>query len=102
RSFHMSRRRMACSVLVCLIVSLFAVEPSRAIENVRVAYPSMSTSVFCLIIAQKEGYLKEEGLDAQLLSIRGEIAIRTTLAGEVDFFINDVSALDAAVGAVTC
>jgi ABC-type nitrate/sulfonate/bicarbonate transport system substrate-binding protein len=85
---------------VCLIVWLFAVEPSRALENVRVAYPSMSTSVFCLIIAQKEGYLKEEGLEAQLLSIRGEIAIRTTLAGEVDFFTNAGSALAAAVRGV--
>jgi ABC-type nitrate/sulfonate/bicarbonate transport system substrate-binding protein len=85
---------------VCLIVSLLAVEPARAIENVRVAYPSMSTSVFCLVIAQKEGYLKEEGLDAQLLSIRGEIAIRTTLAGEVDFFTNAGSALAAAVRGV--
>ena len=92
--------RITCSVLVCLIVSLCAVEPARAIENVRVAYPSMSTSVFCLIIAQKEGYLKEEGLDAQLLSIRGEIAIRTTLAGEVDFFTNAGSALAAAVRGV--
>jgi ABC-type nitrate/sulfonate/bicarbonate transport system substrate-binding protein len=93
----MNRRRITCLVLV--IVSLFAVE-SRAIENVRVAYPSMGTSVFCLIIAQKEGYLKEEGLEAQLLSIRGEIAIRTTLAGEVDFFTNAGSALAAAVRSV--
>lgn len=77
-----------------------AVEPADAIENVRVAYPSMNTSVFCLIIAQKEGYLKEEGLDVQLLSIRGEIAIRTTLAGEVDFFTNAGSALAAAVRGV--
>ena len=60
----------------------------------------MNTSVFCLIIAQKEGYLKEEGLEAQLLSIRGEIAIRTTLAGEVDFFTNAGSALAAGVRGV--
>ena len=93
-------KSMAALSLVCLMVSLFAVEPSRAVENVRVAYPSMGTSVFCLIIAQKEGYLKEEGLDAQLLSIRGEIAIRTTLAGEVDFFTNAGSALAAAVRGV--
>src|SRR5207249_11046537 len=86
--------------LVCLMFSRLAVDSSRAIENVRVAYPSMNTSVFCLIIAQKEGYLKEEGLDIQLLSIRGEIAIRTTLAGEVDFFTNAGSALAAAVRAV--
>jgi ABC-type nitrate/sulfonate/bicarbonate transport system substrate-binding protein len=52
------------------------------------------------MIAQKEGYLKEEGLDVQLLSIRGEIAIRTVLAGEVDFFTNAGSALAAAVRAV--
>jgi ABC-type nitrate/sulfonate/bicarbonate transport system substrate-binding protein len=96
----MSHRRVTYLVLVSLIISLCAAYPARAIENVRVAYPSMSTSVFCLIIAQKEGYLKEEGLDAQLLSIRGEIAIRTTLAGEVDFFTNAGSALAAAVRGV--
>jgi NitT/TauT family transport system substrate-binding protein len=96
----MSPIRIICSVLISLVVSLLAVERSPAIENVRVAYPSMGTSVFCLIIAQKEGYLKEEGLDAQLLSIRGEIAIRTTLAGEVDFFTNAGSALAAAVRGV--
>jgi ABC-type nitrate/sulfonate/bicarbonate transport system substrate-binding protein len=96
----MKHKGMTGLLFVCLIVSLFAVEPARAAENVRVAYPSMSTSVFCLIIAQKEGYLKEEGIDAQLLSIRGEIAIRTTLAGEVDLFTNAGSALAAAVRSV--
>src|SRR5215468_8412544 len=100
RERSLPMKRMAALSLVCLVVSLFAVEPSRAVENVRVAYPSMGTSVFCLIIAQKGGYLKEEGLDAQLLSIRGEIAIRTTLAGEVDFFTNAGSALAAAVRGV--
>ena len=96
----MNHRRITSLLLISLIVSLFTVEPARAIENVRVAYPSMNTSVFCLIIAQKEGYLKEEGIEAQLLSIRGEIAIRTTLAGEVDFFTNAGSALAAAVRGV--
>ncbi|MGE5303608.1 MAG: ABC transporter substrate-binding protein, partial [Alphaproteobacteria bacterium] len=86
--------------LFYLIICLFAAEPVFALETIRVAYPSMNTSVFCLIIAQKEGYLKEEGLDVQLLSIRGEIAIRTVLAGEVDFFTNAGSALAAAVRAV--
>jgi ABC-type nitrate/sulfonate/bicarbonate transport system substrate-binding protein len=57
----------------------------------------MSASVVSIVIAEKEGYLKEEGLDLQLLSIRGEIAIRTALAGEVDFFTNAGSALAAAV-----
>jgi NitT/TauT family transport system substrate-binding protein len=80
-----------------VLVSLFAVGPALAIDNLRVAYPSLNTSVFSLIIAQKEGYFKEEGINVELLSIRGEIAIRTTLAGEVDFFTNAGSALAAAV-----
>ncbi len=49
----------------------------------------------CLIIANKEGYYKEEGINVEFLSIRGEIAIRTTLAGEIDFFTNAGSALAA-------
>src|SRR5207302_7678349 len=82
------------------ILLLVAVEPSLAVDNLRVAYPSMSTSVFALVVAQKEGYFKEEGLNVELLSIRGEIAIRTTLAGEIDFFTNAGSALAAAVRGV--
>jgi ABC-type nitrate/sulfonate/bicarbonate transport system substrate-binding protein len=96
----MKLKRITGFFFLSLIVSLLAVKSPRAAENIRVAYPSMNTSVFCLIIAQKEGYLKEEGIDAQLLSIRGEIAIRTTLAGEVDFFTNAGSALAASVRSV--
>ena len=96
----MNHRRIGRLFFVSFIVSLFAVQSSLAAENVRVAYPSMSASVFCIIIADKEGYLKEEGLDVQLLSIRGEIAIRTALAGEIDFFTNAGSALAAAVRGV--
>lgn len=85
--------------LALLVVFLLPAAPAAA-EIIRVAYPSMNNSVFCLTIAQKEGYLREEGLEAQLLSIRGEIAIRTVLAGEVDAFTNAGSALAAAVRGV--
>jgi NitT/TauT family transport system substrate-binding protein len=87
-------------VFVCAVGSLLIGKPVLAVDNFRVAYPSMNTSVFALVIAQKEGYFKEEGIHLELLSIRGEIAIRTTLAGEVDFFTNAGSALAAAVRGV--
>jgi ABC-type nitrate/sulfonate/bicarbonate transport system substrate-binding protein len=66
-----------------------------AIDNMRVAHPSLSASVLCLMIANREGYFKEEGINVEFLSIRGEIAIRTTLAGEIDYFTNAGSALAA-------
>ena len=90
--------------LICLTILLFLlVTPTVSVaasENVRVAYPTMSTSVFYLIIAQKEGYFREEGLNVELLNIRGEIAIKTALAGEVDLFTNAGSALAGAVRGV--
>jgi NitT/TauT family transport system substrate-binding protein len=97
----MKCRKITLWVLACALLSLLTVKPSLAIDNLRVACPSFSsTSVFSLVIAQKEGYFKEEGLNVELLSIRGEIAIRTTLAGDVDFFTNAGSALAAAVRGV--
>ena len=93
----MSCRKMIRWVVVAVLFLLVAVDASLALDNLRVAYPSLNTSVFALIIAEKEGYMKEEGLNVELLSIRGEIAIRTTLAGDVDFFTNAGSALAAAV-----
>jgi ABC-type nitrate/sulfonate/bicarbonate transport system substrate-binding protein len=75
---------------------LFTRSPAAGAENMRVAHPSLSSSVICLLIANKEGYFREEGINVEFLSIRGEIAIRTTLAGEVDFFTNAGSAMAAA------
>jgi NitT/TauT family transport system substrate-binding protein len=89
------------TVLALSIVFLLSTPgASFSADNVRVAYPSLSSSIFCLIVAQKEGYFREEGINVELLSIRGEIAIRTVLAGEVDFFTNAGSALAAAVRGV--
>ena len=96
----MNRQKITRAFFICLIALFSAAKSSFPLETIRVAYPSMNTSVFCLLIAQKEGYLKEEGLDVQLLSIRGEIAIRTALAGEVHFFTNAGSALAAGVRGV--
>ena len=96
----MKYRKLIRLFPIGLMFLLIFIDPSSALEMVRVAYPTMNTSVFSLIIAQKEGYLKEEGLDVQILSIRGEIAIRTTLAGEIDIFTNAGSALAAAVRGV--
>ncbi|HXV48010.1 MAG TPA: ABC transporter substrate-binding protein [Candidatus Binatia bacterium] len=93
--------RMIYGTFFGAVFSFLTVTPSRAIDNIRVACPSFSsTSVFSLVVAQKEGYFKEEGLNVELLSIRGEIAIRTALAGEVDFFTNAGSALAGAVRGV--
>ena len=91
--FNQLRALLWLTVVLALIVPT----STAALENMRVAHPSLSSSIACLLVASKEGYFKEEGLNVEFLSIRGEIAIRTALAGEVDFFTNAGSAMAAAL-----
>ena len=69
-----------------------------AVDNIRVATASLtSPSVLYLLVAQKEGYFKNEGLNVEILNIRGELAAKITAVGEIDFFTQGFSGLNAAV-----
>lgn len=69
-----------------------------AVDNIRVATASMtSSSVIYLLIAQREGYFKSEGLNVEIINMRGEIAAKIATSGDVDFFTQGLSGLTAAV-----
>lgn len=88
-------RRTSSFLIMSFALLTFPSRNGHSQENVRIAHPSLSASVLCLIIANKEGYCRDEGLIVEFLSIRGEIAIRTTLAGEIDMFTNAGSGIAA-------
>ena len=69
-----------------------------AVDNIRIATASMtSSSVIYLLIAQREGYFKNEGLNVEIINMRGEIAAKISTSGGVDFFTQGLSGLTAAV-----
>ncbi len=71
---------------------------TNALDNLRVATASMtSPSVLYLLVAQKEGFFKDEGLNVEIINMRGEIAAKIAVAGEIDFFTQALSGLTAAV-----
>jgi ABC-type nitrate/sulfonate/bicarbonate transport system substrate-binding protein len=79
---------------------VFAFHPAsaQALDNVRVASASMtSPSVIYLLVAQKEGYFKSEGLNVEIINMRGELAAKITSIGEIDFFTQGFSGLNAAI-----
>ena len=51
-------------------------------EKVVVAYPSRSIASIDLYIAQDRGFFRQEGLDSELVQVRGNIAMAALLAGE--------------------
>ena len=56
-----------------------------------------SPSVLYLLIAQREGFFKNEGLNVEIINMRGEIAAKIAAAGEIDFFTQGLSGLTAAI-----
>jgi ABC-type nitrate/sulfonate/bicarbonate transport system substrate-binding protein len=69
-----------------------------ALDNVRVASASMtSPSVIYLLVAQKEGYFKNEGLNVEIFNMRGELAAKISSINEIDFFTQSFSGLNAAI-----
>jgi NitT/TauT family transport system substrate-binding protein len=76
----------------------FLTPVAHALDDVRVATASLtSPSILYLLVAQKEGYFKNEGLNVEILNIRGELAAKITSVGEIDFFTQGFSGLNAAV-----
>ena len=79
-------------------IFLFPTSSACALDNVRVATASLtSPSILYLLVAHKEGYFKNDGLNVEILNIRGELAAKITAIGEVDFFTQGFSGLNAAV-----
>ncbi len=93
------QKHLRYALALAIFTFVFPISAS-AVETVRLAYPSLSSTMFYLLIAQKEGYYKQEGLNVEILNIRGEIGIRTALAGEIDFITNAGSALVAGIRSV--
>jgi NitT/TauT family transport system substrate-binding protein len=53
------------------------------LEKTVISYPSRSIASVDLFIAQERGYFREEGLDTQLVQVRGTIAVPAALTGDV-------------------
>jgi NitT/TauT family transport system substrate-binding protein len=65
-------------------------------EKVVIAYPSRSIASIDLYIAQDLGFFREEGLDVDLVQVRGNVAISAGLAGQVHA-INNVGTVIRAI-----
>jgi NitT/TauT family transport system substrate-binding protein len=90
--------RLCSGLVFAANLLVFVPDSTHAVDNIRVATASLtSPSVLYLLVAQKEGYFKNEGLNVEILNIRGELAAKITSVGEIDFFTQGFSGLNAAV-----
>lgn len=94
-------RKKLLAIFLGLGGLFFFSQPSFSLENIRAATASLtSPSVLYLLVAQREGYFRAEGLNVEIITMRGEVAVKIAVASEVDFFTQAGSALAAAVRGV--
>lgn len=82
-----TKSRFALETLVGFVFLAVALPykawPQGTAQKVILTYPSRSIASLDLFIAQDKGFFREEGLDAQLVQIRGNVAIAAALTGEI-------------------
>jgi len=83
--------RRALLLILFFLSGVEAVWPQAGSKRVKITLPSRSIAFADLFVAQDRGFFREEGLEADIVQARPDIAIAGLLSGEVD--------ADAAAGA---
>jgi NitT/TauT family transport system substrate-binding protein len=89
----MTRSRGWC----CLVLLLVVASSATAADNIRVSYATLSAAYMDHICAMEKGYLREEGLNIEIIRAPGGVATPALMSGQFHFSSSASSSLSAAV-----
>ena len=79
------------------ILMIFVLKPTaQAADKIRIGMPN-DAGQFTLPLAHKRGYLRDEGFDAELITITGPVANVALANGDIDYFTGFGSAIRAMI-----
>src|SRR5262245_14987211 len=68
-----------------VLLSVFIFQASvHAADKIRIAY-SAGTSSLLFLLAHKKGFLKAEGVDAEVIRMTGNVPVAALVSGEIDY-----------------
>jgi NitT/TauT family transport system substrate-binding protein len=91
--YSLMNRKTCC----CLVLLLAIASSAGAADSIRVSYASLSAAYMDHITAMDKGYLREEGLNVEVIRAPGGVATPGLLSGQFNFSSSASSALSAAV-----
>jgi NitT/TauT family transport system substrate-binding protein len=95
------QRRRSVLLLAWLTVSLCFYAQLAAAERVVVSYPSRSLTSFLIPeIGRQRGFFLAEGIEANLIYVRGGIDMNALVTGDVDYAMASGSAISAFVAGI--
>jgi ABC-type nitrate/sulfonate/bicarbonate transport system substrate-binding protein len=79
------------------LLALFLLQTSvDAADKIRMAY-SAGTSSFFFLLAHKKGFLKAEGIDAEVIRMTGNVPVAALVSGEIDYHTVEGTSVRAAI-----
>src|ERR1044071_18687 len=91
----MKKTILAMTSMLLIGALLLPVEPTLALDKVNVTLPSKSFQFIIFPLAKERGYMKEEGIDLNVVVMASTPGLQAVLAGEMDFTGSGSSALVA-------
>jgi ABC-type nitrate/sulfonate/bicarbonate transport system substrate-binding protein len=88
-----STKMMVCSFLLGTL--LFPTKSAFTLDKINVTLPSKSFQFIIFPLAKERGYMKEEGIDLNIVVMASTPGLQAVLAGEMDFTGSGSSALVA-------
>ena len=80
------------TLLAALLTTIFLQTSVHSADKIRISTPG-DASQFTMHLAQKRGFLKEEGFEAEVITISGPVANVALSNGDIDYFSGFGSAL---------
>lgn len=91
---------ICCCAGALLLAILFLGRPSAAADKFFISIPGPTLSYVPLYYGQERGFFTQEGLDLQVLVVRGVVGISSLMSGEIDVTCHAGSGFSAALRGV--
>src|SRR5262245_15309842 len=74
-------------ILAVLLAVIFLQTSVHAADKIRIGVPQFAVQFITLPLAEKRGFLKEEGFEAEIIWIFGNAASAALVSGELDYYV---------------
>jgi NitT/TauT family transport system substrate-binding protein len=78
-------RAMITKTLIVIAAAIFLSTPAAALDRIRVAVSNPNMPNLTAALAQKQGFFKDENLDAEIIRMNPNVAITALSTGDVDY-----------------
>ena len=91
---------MTCSatrILGALFSAVLICTSVQAAEKIRVGYPGPAASFIPLQLARSNGFLRDEGFDAEIIQMAGNVPMTALINGDIDYFTVIINGVRGAI-----